>query len=90
MILKHIKLRWLSLYLSIQRLTEVFVPVKRYFLEQHEDCPMELKTFFELDEATCVLSFLQSILFDLHKKTSNYNVIIQQQLIYLESFHQLK
>ncbi|CAF2959711.1 unnamed protein product [Rotaria sp. Silwood2] len=32
-ILKHTKLRWLSLYLSIERLVEVFALVKIYFLE---------------------------------------------------------
>ncbi|CAF4530924.1 unnamed protein product [Rotaria socialis] len=53
-ILKHIKIRWLSLYLSIERLVEVFVPVKKYFLEQHENCPLEIKEFFEHAETTCV------------------------------------
>jgi hypothetical protein len=66
--LKHIKLRWLSLYLSIERLVEVFVPVKRYFLEQNENCPVEIKQFFERDEVTCILSFLQHILFEIHQK----------------------
>ncbi|CAF3621183.1 unnamed protein product [Rotaria sp. Silwood2] len=42
MILKHIKLRWLSLYLSKERLVEVHVPVKKYFIEQ-ENCPLEIK-----------------------------------------------
>jgi hypothetical protein len=67
-ILKHIKIRWLSLYLSIQRLVEVFVPIKKYFLELGDDCPLELKSFFELDELPCVLIFLQNVLFELHKK----------------------
>jgi hypothetical protein len=68
MILKHIKIRWLSLYLSIERFVEVYVPVKKYFLDQHDTCPLEIKRFFELEEVTCVLSFLQHILFELHKK----------------------
>ncbi|CAF4439097.1 unnamed protein product, partial [Rotaria sp. Silwood2] len=67
-ILKHIKLRWLSLYLSIERLVEVFNPVKKYFLELHENCPKEIKQFFERDEATCILSFLQHVLFEIHQK----------------------
>lgn len=66
-ILKHVKLRWLSLYLSIERLVEVYAPVKKYFSEQ-ENCSLEIKQFFERDEVPCVLSFLQLILFEIHKK----------------------
>ncbi|CAF3066045.1 unnamed protein product [Rotaria sp. Silwood2] len=58
---------WLSLYLSIERSVEVYVPVKKYFIEQ-ENCPLEIKQFFERDEVPCVLSFLQYILFEIHKK----------------------
>ncbi|CAF3205487.1 unnamed protein product [Rotaria sp. Silwood2] len=65
--LKHIKLRWLSLYLSIKRLVEVFIPVKKYFLEQ-KNYPLEIKQLFERDEVPCILSFLQHILFEIHKK----------------------
>ena len=68
MILKHIKIRWLSLYLSIERLVEVFLPVKQYFFDQHDDCPLEIKQFFEREEVTCILSFLQHVLFELNKK----------------------
>ncbi len=68
MILKHIKLRWLSLYLSIERLIEVYIPVKKYFIEQQENCPLEIKQFFQRDEVPCVLSFLQHVLFEIHKK----------------------
>jgi hypothetical protein len=66
--LKHIKLRWLSLYLSIERLVEVFLPIKKYFLDLHDSCPLEIKTFFEREDVTCILSFLQHVLFELHKK----------------------
>ncbi len=41
---------------------------KKYFLEQHNNCPLELKNFFELDESTYVLNFLQHVLFEIHKK----------------------
>ncbi|CAF1396996.1 unnamed protein product [Rotaria sp. Silwood1] len=51
-----------------ERLVHVWLPIKKYFLEQHDNCPLELKKFFELDEATCILSFLQHVLFELHKK----------------------
>ncbi|CAF1150096.1 unnamed protein product [Adineta steineri] len=66
-ILKHIKIRWLSLYLSIERLIEVYAPIKKYFLEQ-TNCPIEIKNFFEREETPCVLSFVQHILFEIHKK----------------------
>jgi hypothetical protein len=66
-ILKHIKLRWLTLYTSIERLLEVFIPVKDYFLSRDDDCPQELKEFFSCEEGHCVLSFLENILYIIQK-----------------------
>ncbi|CAF4047485.1 unnamed protein product [Rotaria sordida] len=40
----------------------------KYFLEQHENCPLEIKQFFERDEVPYILSFLQHVLFEIHQK----------------------
>jgi len=46
-ILKHIKIRWLSLLTSIERLIAVHPIVKSYFLNLEQDeCPYVLLDFF--------------------------------------------
>ncbi len=85
MILKHIKLRWLTLYTSIERLLQVFVPVKDYFLSRDDDCPQELKEFFSSEVGHCVLSFLENTLFIIQKS----NLKLQRRYLAEVSLHQI-
>ncbi len=85
MILKHIKLRWLTLYTSIERLLQVFVPVKDYFLSRDGDCPKELEEFFSSEEGHCVLSFLENTLFIIQKS----NLKLQRHSLAAVSLHQI-
>ncbi|CAF1216373.1 unnamed protein product [Rotaria sordida] len=51
-ILKHIRLRWLNLLPSIERLIVVHPVVKSYFLNlEHDECPNLLFKFFTSNEA---------------------------------------
>ncbi|CAF4215166.1 unnamed protein product [Rotaria magnacalcarata] len=84
-ILKHIKIRWLSLYISIQRLLMVFNPVKDYFLSRDDDCPEELKVFFSSEEGHCILSFLEHILYIIQKA----NLKLQRRYLAAVSLHQI-
>lgn len=66
--IQHIKLRWLSLYASIDRLLLVYNPVKDYFTDQsNKQIPIELKKTFESSETLCVLAFLHHVLFEIRK-----------------------
>ena len=73
MLLKHINIRWLSLYPSIERLLKVFDPLSAYFLDLGEDdaftCPPIISMFFTSTEAKCTMYFLHNVLFDLQKKS---------------------
>ncbi|CAF4928632.1 unnamed protein product, partial [Rotaria socialis] len=67
-LIKHIKIRWLSLYLSIDRLLLVYKPVKEYFTDQsNRETPKELEKNFQSEETLCILTFLHHILFEIQK-----------------------
>ncbi|CAF1057651.1 unnamed protein product [Rotaria sp. Silwood1] len=62
-ILQHIRLRWLSLLQSIQRLIIVYPVIKSYFLNiAHGQCPKLLLEFFTSNKAECSLYFLKNVL----------------------------
>ncbi|CAF4408838.1 unnamed protein product [Rotaria sp. Silwood2] len=84
-ILKYINIRWLSLYISIQRLLMVFNPVKDYFLSRDDDCPEELKVLFSSEEGHCILSFLEHILYIIQKA----NLKLQRRYLAAVSLHQI-
>ena len=78
-LLQHIKLRWLSIYNSIDRLLKVYKPLPSYFCEiakededEDEDtgttCSPVIKTFFSSNMSKCTLYFLHQILFDIQTK----------------------
>ena len=73
MLLKHINIRWLSLYPSIERLLKVFEPLSAYFLDLGDgdefSCPPTISVFFTSTEAKCTMYFLHNVLFDLQKKS---------------------
>ncbi|CAF4307807.1 unnamed protein product, partial [Didymodactylos carnosus] len=66
-LLQHIKIRWLSLFNSIERLVKVFPAIGTYFLNLGEDCPTILNIFFTSDEAICTLYFLENVLFEMQR-----------------------
>ncbi|CAF3694557.1 unnamed protein product [Rotaria socialis] len=67
-LLKHIKIRWLSLYSSIERLLLVYKSVKNYFTDQlNKEIPKELEKHYQSEETLCVLSFLHHVLFEIQK-----------------------
>ncbi|CAF1451090.1 unnamed protein product, partial [Adineta steineri] len=75
-ILKHIKLRWLSLLSSIERLISVHPIVKSYFLNLHSDeCPALLLEFFTSHNSECTLFFLTNIL----PEVQNANLLLQRE-----------
>ncbi|CAF2145677.1 unnamed protein product [Rotaria magnacalcarata] len=77
-LLKHIKIRWLSLYSSIERLLLVYKPVKSYFSDQlNKEIPKELENHFQSEETLCVLSFLHHVLFEIQKT----NLELQKECI---------
>ncbi|CAF5037864.1 unnamed protein product, partial [Rotaria sp. Silwood1] len=71
-LLQHIKLRWLTLYISIARLLKVYDPLSAYFLnmdnEDEAKCPPSIKRSFSSDVAKCTLHFLHQVLFDIQTK----------------------
>lgn len=73
MLLKHINIRWLSLYSSIERLLKVFDPLSAYFLDMDDkhdfSCPPIISMFFTSIEAKCTMYFLHNVLFDVQKKS---------------------
>lgn len=73
MLLKHINIRWLSLYPSIERLLKVFEPLSAYFLDLGDGdafpCPPIISMFFTSTEAKCTMYFLHNVLFDVQKKS---------------------
>ncbi|CAF2809385.1 unnamed protein product [Rotaria sp. Silwood2] len=73
LLLKHINIRWLSLYPSIERLLKVFDPLSAYFLDLGDEdafpCPPIISMFFTSTEAKCTMYFLHNVLFDLQKKS---------------------
>ncbi|CAF3888026.1 unnamed protein product, partial [Rotaria sp. Silwood1] len=79
-LLQHIKLCWLTLYISIARLLKVYDPLSAYFLnmdnedEDEARCPPSIKRFFSSDVAKCTLHFLHQVLFDIQTK----NLELQQ------------
>ncbi|CAF1565569.1 unnamed protein product [Adineta steineri] len=75
-ILKHIKIRWLSLLKSIERLIAIHPVVKSYFLNLDiEECPQLLLEFFTSHKGDCTLYFLASVLPDVQ----NANLILQRE-----------
>ncbi|CAF1359389.1 unnamed protein product [Rotaria magnacalcarata] len=84
-ILKHIKIRWLTLHKSIERLLQVFAPVKDYFLSLDDGCPGELKEFFSCEEGHCVLSFFENILSIIQKS----NLKLQRRYLAGVSLHRV-
>ncbi|CAF4452444.1 unnamed protein product, partial [Rotaria magnacalcarata] len=65
-ILKNIRLRWLSLLRSIERLISIHTIVKSYFLNlTNDDCPELLLEFFTSDKSDdfseCTLYFLTKL-----------------------------
>ncbi|CAF1427499.1 unnamed protein product [Rotaria magnacalcarata] len=73
LLLKHISIRWLSLYPSIERLLKVLDPLSAYFLDLGDrdefPCPPTISIFFTSTEAKCTMYFLHNVLFDLQKKS---------------------
>ncbi|CAF1249558.1 unnamed protein product [Adineta ricciae] len=73
LLLKHINIRWLSLYPSIERLLKVFEPLCAYFLglgdEDDFPCPPIISMFFTSTSAKCTMYFLHNVLFDVQKKS---------------------
>ncbi|CAF1685428.1 unnamed protein product, partial [Rotaria sp. Silwood1] len=71
-LLQRIKLRWLTLYISIARLLKVYDPLSAYFLnmdnEDEAKCPPSIKRSFSSDVAKCTLHFLPQVLFDIQTK----------------------
>ncbi|CAF4357157.1 unnamed protein product [Rotaria socialis] len=62
-ILKHIRIRWLSLLQSIERLIAVNPVIKSYFLNlENNECPNLLLKFFTSNKGECSLYFLANIL----------------------------
>ncbi|CAF3185040.1 unnamed protein product [Rotaria sp. Silwood2] len=62
-ILKHIRIRWLSLLQSIERLIAVNPVIKSYFLNlENNECPDLLLNFFTSNKGECSLYFLANIL----------------------------
>ena len=74
LLLKHISIRWLCLYPSIERLLKIYEPLSTYFLDMGDKdefacpCPPMIATSFSSTEAKCTLCFLHNLLFDLQKK----------------------
>ena len=84
--IQHIKLRWLSLYSSIDRLLLVYEPVKDYFTdESNKKIPGELKEIFESEETLCVLMFLHHILFEIQKT----NLELQRECVTAVDLHRI-
>ncbi|CAM4945455.1 unnamed protein product [Rotaria socialis] len=62
-ILKHIRIRWLSLLQSIERLIAINPVIKSYFLNLgNNECPGLLLNFFTCNKGECSLYFLTNIL----------------------------
>jgi hypothetical protein len=72
-LLKHISVRWLSLYSSIERLLKVFDPLAAYFFDLDDQkeisCPPMITAFFNSMRAKCTLYFLHNVLFDVQRKS---------------------
>ncbi|CAF4323761.1 unnamed protein product, partial [Rotaria magnacalcarata] len=92
-LLQHIKIRWLSLYNSIDRLLKVYEPLSSYFCDINNDnadaitCPPAIKLFFSSNMSKCTLYFLHQILFDIQTKNLELQRYsnLHQLLIYTES-----
>ncbi|CAM4758191.1 unnamed protein product [Rotaria magnacalcarata] len=92
-LLQHIKIRWLSLYNSIDRLLKVYEPLSSYFCDINNDnadaitCPPAIKIFFSSNMSKCTLYFLHQILFDIQTKNLELQRYsnLHQLLIYTES-----
>ncbi|CAF4999487.1 unnamed protein product, partial [Rotaria socialis] len=62
-ILKHIRIRWLSPLQSIERLIAINPVIKSYFLNLgNNECPGLLLNFFTCNKGECSLYFLTNIL----------------------------
>ncbi|CAF4277811.1 unnamed protein product [Rotaria magnacalcarata] len=77
-ILKHIRLRWLSLLRSIERPISIHPIVKNYFLNlTNDDCPELLLEFFTSDRSNefseCTLYFLTKL-----TEVQNANLLLQR------------
>ncbi|CAM4937410.1 unnamed protein product [Rotaria socialis] len=77
-IIKHIRLRWLSLLRSIERLISIHTIVKSYFLNlTNDDCPELLLEFFTSDKSNefseCTLYFLAKL-----TEVQNANLLLQR------------
>ena len=71
---------------SLERLLQVFTPVKDYFfLSLDDDCPRELKEFFSCEEGHCVLGFLENILSIIQKS----NLKLQRRYLAGVSLHRV-
>ncbi|CAF5178029.1 unnamed protein product [Rotaria magnacalcarata] len=89
----HIKIRWLSLYNSIDRLLKVYEPLSSYFCDINNDnadaitCPRAIKIFFSSNMSKCTLYFFHQILFDIQTKNLELQRYsnLRQLLIYTES-----
>ncbi|CAF1564257.1 unnamed protein product, partial [Adineta ricciae] len=85
-ILKHIKLRWLSLLRSIERLIGVHSFVKSYFLNLPSDeYPKLLLEFFTSNNGECTLFFLANVLPEVQKA----NLLLQQNHTTGVSIHRI-
>ncbi|CAF3924294.1 unnamed protein product [Rotaria sordida] len=90
-LLQRIKLRWLSLYNSIDRLLKVYEPLSSYFCDinnENEDittCPPMIKAFFSSNMSKCTLYFLHQRLFDIQTK----NLELQQYSTSIADLHRI-
>lgn len=90
-LLQHIKIRWLTLFISIDRLLKVYEPLSGYFCdtdETNEDaktCPPLIKKFFSSDIAKCTLFFLHNVLFDIQAK----NLELQRYYTSIANLHRI-
>ncbi|CAF4037025.1 unnamed protein product [Rotaria sordida] len=90
-LLQHIKIRWLSLYNSIDRLLKVYDPLSSYFFEndkENEDqttYPQIIINFFSSTVSKCTLHFLHQVLFDIQLK----NLELQQYSTSFADLHRI-
>ncbi|CAF5229065.1 unnamed protein product [Rotaria magnacalcarata] len=79
-LLQHINIRWLSLLPSIERLIEIYKPLKLYFLNDQTktkkltaaaDTTQLLTSFFNNPDGLCALNFLEDALVDIQQADLN-------------------
>ncbi|CAF1937723.1 unnamed protein product [Rotaria magnacalcarata] len=85
-LLQHIRIRWLSLLQSIERLIIVYPAVKSYFLNMDDgECPKILLELFTSNNEECSLHFLKNILTDVQEA----NLLLQKHYITGVNLHSI-